>query len=371
MILGTYNVESMFERPKVMNLDTWEDGKYVLEDYTKLNELIQSPNYTDAIKTEILDIMKKYKGLLAKGESNFITLCENHGKLLKRPRGKPVEIVATGRNEWIGWFELTQEPVNDVAIQNMARTIGLLNADVLCTIEVENRQTLTDFNGVSLKQVGTKQFSHMMLIDGNDLRGIDVGLMTKQGYDIVRILSHIDDQDEVGKIFSRDCAEYDITTPKGNKMLLLINHFKSKGYGSTVTSNSKRLRQAKRVRTIYDQYLNSGYEYIAIAGDLNDIPNSAQLDPLIQQGSTLTDIMVHPKFIGDGHPGTFENGTKNGKFDYILMSPKLSNKVIKGGIERKGVWGGKNGDLFPHIPTITKSIEAASDHAALWVELDI
>ena len=95
------------------------------------------------------------------------------------------------------------------------------------------------------------------------------------------------------------------------------------------------------------------------------------MDPLIRDGSTLTDIMVHPSFQGDGRPGTHGNGTKDGKLDYILMSPALSGNVIKGGIERRGVWGGKNGTLFPHLDTMKKAEDAASDHAALWVDLNI
>ena len=59
------------------------------------------------------------------------------------------------------------------------------------------------------------------------------------------------------------------------------------------------------------------------------------------------------------------------KIDYILCSPKLLEKMIGGGILRKGVWGGKNGDLFPHYDTITKAEEAASDHAAIWGEFDL
>lgn len=38
---------------------------------------------------------------------------------------------------------------------------------------------------------------------------------------------------------------------------------------------------------------------------------------------------------------------------------------------RKGVWGGINGTLFEHYPEMTKEIHAASDHAALFVDLDI
>ncbi len=53
------------------------------------------------------------------------------------------------------------------------------------------------------------------------------------------------------------------------------------------------------------------------------------------------------------------------------MSPKLVKKLIAGGVERRGVWGGKNGDIFPHFDEITKPEQAASDHAALWADFDI
>lgn len=33
MRLATFNVENMFERPKVMNLETWDLGAQVLEDF--------------------------------------------------------------------------------------------------------------------------------------------------------------------------------------------------------------------------------------------------------------------------------------------------------------------------------------------------
>ena len=81
--------------------------------------------------------------------------------------------------------------------------------------------------------------------------------------------------------------------------------------------------------------------------------------------------MAHPKFAGDGRPGTFGNGSKSQKLDYILMTPELSQKVKSGNIERRGVWGGKNGTLFAHFPEVKTPKDAASDHAALWAELDI
>lgn len=92
---------------------------------------------------------------------------------------------------------------------------------------------------------------------------------------------------------------------------------------------------------------------------------------MIKDGSTLLDVMAHPKFAGDRRPGTIGNGTKSDKFDYILMSPRLADKVLNAGIERRGVWGGKHGTLFPHFPEIKVEKDAASDHAAVWVELDM
>jgi hypothetical protein len=45
--------------------------------------------------------------------------------------------------------------------------------------------------------------------------------------------------------------------------------------------------------------------------------------------------------------------------------------VIQGGIERRGVWGGIDGKLFPHFPEIKTAKDAASDHAALWADINL
>ncbi len=235
-------------------------------------------------------------------------------------------------------------------------------------IEADNRIALTRFNDAVLKQVGGTPYEHAMLIDGNDARGIDVGILTRKNWTIESMVSHVDDQDSTGKIFSRDCAEYRVLLPGGDRLLLMINHFKSKGFGSQSSSNKKRKRQARRVRKIYDQRRAEGWNLIAVLGDFNDTPDRAPLAPILRNGSDLIDVMIHPRFVGDGRVGTHGNGTKSGKLDYILLSPALSNRVTMAGVERRGVWGGKHGTLFPHIPEITNPLEAASDHAALWVD---
>lgn len=43
MKIASFNVENFFERAKAMNLDSWADGRDILNDYAKFNGLIGSP----------------------------------------------------------------------------------------------------------------------------------------------------------------------------------------------------------------------------------------------------------------------------------------------------------------------------------------
>ena len=91
-----------------------------------------------------------------------------------------------------------------------------------------------------------------MLIDGNDDRGIDVAVLTKRGWPLGTIRTHVDDTDAAGVIFSRDCPEYEVRTPGGHRVVVLLNHLKSKGFGKQSDNDAKRRRQAQRVADIYN-----------------------------------------------------------------------------------------------------------------------
>ncbi len=368
MRIAAFNVENLFSRVRAMNLEDWEEGKPILTEYSRLNNLLLEPNYTSAIKSDILESIKRL-GLLRSDKAQFATLRQNRGKLLKRHRDSSPEIVAEGRDDWIGWVELKSEPVNKIAMQMTARVIQDVNADIFAVVEAENRIALEHFNEQLLKPIAA-DYRETMLIDGNDERGIDVGILTKPGFQIESMVSHINDRQGELPIFSRDCPEFTIRVGE-TRLLVMVNHFKSKGYGSPTASNARRQAQAQRVREIYDQRRSEGIELIAIAGDLNDTPESAPLKPLLADGSDLLDISVHESFSSDGRPGTYANGTASNKIDYLLLSPKLFDSVTDGGIFRKGVWGGRNGTLFPHYPEMTKAIHAASDHAAIWVDIEL
>jgi hypothetical protein len=105
------------------------------------------------------------------------------------------------------------------------------------------------------------------------------------------------------------------------------------------------------MKAIYERLVDEGEQHVAVLGDFNDTPDSAPLAPLLQR-TDLKDISTHPAFTSDGRPGTFGNGTKSQKIDYVLLSPVLYGNVIGGAVFRTGVWGGKNGTLFHHYDTM-------------------
>ncbi len=210
-----------------------------------------------------------------------------------------------------------------------------------------------------------------MLIDGNDDRGIDVGILLKATMPIEHIRTHVFDTDTAGVVFSRDCCEYRVRMPDGQPLAVLVNHFKSKGYSEPGDrlGTKRRTRQATRVAEIYTECIDAGIERIAVVGDLNDTPDAAALAPLVA-GTDLRDISTHPAFDGGPRTGTFQGGKD--KIDYVLLSPALFARATGGGAFRKGVWHGPRvKDPWEMYPTLTAEVHAASDHAAIWADVEI
>ena len=81
------------------------------------------------------------------------------------------------------------------------------------------------------------------------------------------------------------------------------------------------------------------------------------------------DIATHPSFDDGGWPGTYTTGRAGNKIDYILCSPAVFAAVTASGIFRKGVW--TSSGRWEMYPTLTREQDAASDHAAIWADVDL
>ncbi|MEO0937579.1 MAG: endonuclease/exonuclease/phosphatase family protein [Pseudomonadota bacterium] len=380
MRIAAFNVENLFDRARVFNDET-DAHEGVLDAHADLNKLFEKEVYSDADKTEMLQLMETL-GILNSNEGRFVRLRKIRGAIIRRPRDRnaPREIVADGRGDWVGWVELRTEAVNETAILLTAKSIFEVGADVLCLVEAESRPVLRSFQEEMARELELPEtYRHVMLIDGNDMRGIDVGLATREGYPIGRVRSHADDLKPDGfPIFSRDCPEYEVTTPSGATVMVLGNHFKSKFGGNSPSSRAKRLAQSEAVKSYYERLRGEGYENVVVLGDLNDTPDSEELAPLLA-GTDLRDVTDHPAFTefefeaenGNRGIGTYKLGNDDDRIDYLLVSPALWDKVTLGGIFRKGAWPGSRPKRWETYPELKRKLHAASDHHLIWADIDI
>lgn len=371
MKIASYNVENLFDRAKAFNDDS-ATAKAAIKLEAELNGLFELAAYSDGDKARMLEIMKEL-GILKSDEGSYVLLRKIRGQLIKRPRtGNAFEIVANGREDWVGWAELKMVHVNATAVMNTGRVLKDVNPDVLAVVEAEHRIALKQFSSFVLGQVDGVPFPYVMLIDGNDDRGIDVGLMTREGYEIKLMRSHIHDLNPDGKpIFSRDCPEYLINTPEGEDIWILPNHFKSKFGGNDAASRAKRKAQAKRTADIYNDLLANGHTKVIVLGDLNDVPDSDELSPLLSDTS-LKDVSLHGTFDTGSFAGkgTFGLGNDSNKIDYLLLSPELFERVTASGLFRKGAWPGSSPKRWEVYPELERPLHSASDHHLIWCEIE-
>lgn len=361
--VATFNLENLFTRPTAMNMNNDSDGKQVLEDFARASGIINKELYSNADKDSLIELSEKYGWHLLNTPSNsLITLQKIRGQLFKKPTNAPIQVVANGRADWVGWFELKREDVEWMATYNTGRVINEIKPDILVCVEIENRPTLDRFNYQVLKEQFGFNYPYLMVVDGNDPRGIDLGILSKYPIDSIR--SHVHDSFHNKTIFSRDCPEYDIELPHGKKIVVMPNHFKSKRNGDSEDARERRKRQATTAHSIAVNALQRS-ELVLVAGDLNDTPDSETITPLFQNG--FVDVQQHPDYPTD-RPGTYNTGLASGKIDYLIMSPALNNLLTHTGIERRGSYHPNTWEPFD---TVTKKTEEASDHHLLWAEFNI
>jgi predicted extracellular nuclease len=345
--VASFNTENLFERSKLF--DGSAPAREALGNVMELNEELARDEY-DKAKIEQL------YGLVA----DFVEINEVKGKLFSRGH-----VVARGRAEWVGWIAPKQEKFDDQTIANTARVVRDVDADVLCLVEVESLPALRHFSSDMLHYERDKKkraYPHAMLIDSKDPRGIDLGLLTQPGFKIGGMWSHVDEG-----IFSRDCPEMQVALPNGETLWMLLNHFKSKGYGSPIANDQRRAKQASRVAEILTTEYNLKSDLVVVAGDLNDTRDSEPLKPLMQLPG-LVDILAL------AYPDPADRWTyhykKNEQIDYMLVSEPLAARFQAAGVERRGIYGlaRMSARHEEEYDTVTCETNSASDHGAVWAD---
>ncbi len=379
--IASFNVENLFERPKAFDTADWELGEPALDAYRELNALFEKSEYSGTDKQRMLELLVQLdiyfinsQGAIRRKNTDapkWAWLRKNRGKFDREPSDPSlnIEVIANGRADWIGWIELAKEPTNEIGVRMTARVIDDVHAQIIGIVEAEDRPSLIRFNEEFLKT----PFAHVMLVDGNDERGIDVGIMTAEGYPIRYIRSNVDAKDEVGMVFSRDCPQYEVFTPGNEVIHVLVNHFKSQSGGG----GEKRKRQADWVRQRVDELVKEG-KLVVVMGDLNEghtqeAAYPENLKALFEEDGPLVNCYGLSGFLVGNKEGTFDSCGIRNRLDYILISKSLESRFRGGGVFRKGLWGTRQTRPtdWETYEEMTNSSEQASDHALIYVDLDL
>jgi len=280
--------------------------------------------------------------------------------------------------------------LTDDSRQQTGQAIRDTNADIICMQEIDNIDVLNDFHEFYLVKTNNIKYGWRRVIEGNDNRGIDVAVMSKNRIDVKSHAHHTfddfglfnSDLDKYGlspgdRIFRRDCLEVNLKV--NNKPLtLFVCHFKSMSGGREETL-PVREAEAKAVKKIIeDKYNDPSKENWIILGDLNDYlyENNQKIksgvDPLIENNFAINIIENLSEKEQWTHYYSYD-GTKH-QLDYILVSPEIlkNNQNLKPEIIRNGqpyrVPGIENVLRYPRVGFDRPK---ASDHCPVVVEIDI
>jgi len=228
-------------------------------------------------------------------------------------------------------------------MQRISDAIHAVNPDVLCVEEVENRGVLEQFNRAYLADLGYE----VILFEGNDGRGIDVGVLTRLPIHSVTSYRHLRFKDAEGRDqkFRRDLLRVSIG---GNLNAdVYVVHFKSQ-YGGK-KSDVIRTSEAHAAASIIGAEMkkDSGYRAF-ITGDFNEVIGESTLLEFLNIG--LVDSCAGTEKV------TYNQKPYLTRIDFMLFTPALAKDVESSSV----------------VDSITGiSLKKCSDHYPVTAELRV
>lgn len=208
------------------------------------------------------------------------------------------------------------------------------NADVVALQEVENLPVLKKF----LKDYMPGEYSEVVLVEGNDRRGIDVAVISK--YPIKTVVTHKDNEFPTAKgdemmTFNRDLLRVDVEV-KGSEWSVYTTHLKSK-LGGPVSDN-ERVGEAREIRRILEEEMKPfPQRNFVVMGDLNDTPESDTIQTLLNGDEPLINNLEHAD---ENNNKTFPAKRPKEQIDYVLFPEHLEDNLVS-----TGTVGGQNAKL--------------------------
>jgi endonuclease/exonuclease/phosphatase family metal-dependent hydrolase len=247
------------------------------------------------------------------------------------PRAPGVKVASWNlENFFDGWDDPYREDeatepafVNERRRQRLADGIRMLDADVLCLQEIENRFALEEFVRAYLPDSGYET----VLVEGNDGRGIDVALLSRLPVESVTSYRHrrFRDADGVEQRFQRDLLRVRVGAPLHADVFVV--HLKSQAGGDE--ADRIRAAEAREAASILRAELARDARWRAlVAGDFNEVLGQPTLEAFLDSrgegGAGLADACA-----GTDKP-SYNQDPFVSRIDFILLTPALAAELASG-----------------------------------------
>ncbi len=316
------------------------------------------------------------------GSYNLYNLYEYQGKLVYDYEGHRGRMVEEPR------------PKEAFKIKELAQTILSEDPDILVCQEVEKIQALELFNRLHLKGA-----YRVLLIEGNDPRGIDIAFLVKKDLPFdLKLLSHknrlakdpLFPKRAATRIFSRDLPVLEIREKgKTSESLPLLSvfgtHYKSKrprpGDPLGEMLRKVQVEETLKLIEIYKEIYGPKFVYI-LAGDFNGQARSEAAFEAIQKNKDMGDPFdfIEPKasdlerVTHSYHPKASEEDphpvTEYSQIDHILVSSWFLQDKTR--MKKIYVYRYKNEDnsVRPLPKTWDEREKNPSDHFPIFFDFD-
>lgn len=212
-------------------------------------------------------------------------------------------------------------------MEKAAAAIRQINADVIAFQEVESRGYLKRFRDVFLRDMG---YRHVVHYEGNDLRGIDVCLLSRLPVGPVESHRHVKFSGPDGRErrMSRDLLSVKLLPPGKSPIEVWVLHLKSNS-GGREFAEPVRLAEAQYLRQQLDQRLAENPDaQILLMGDFNDTWDSPTLKTIVGTGANALQLPLAEAAIKSLI--TYNNEPHRSMIDYILCSPAMARQFVSG-----------------------------------------
>ena len=167
MKFSTFNVENLFTRPKAMNLSKVDLGTEKLAIIADLQDELAQSSYD---KPKIANLANQVRGYFSINKTRGRTPLSWDKSI------ESYKVTVNGRDSWDGFIELKRDNFDFATVKNTGRFMRKIDADVFGICEIENISAMRKFRS---NQLSRMDLDYELLVDGNDSRGIDIGIYSR------------------------------------------------------------------------------------------------------------------------------------------------------------------------------------------------